>query len=285
MKHIKAYQLFESDTSQVWYHGTDSKFDKFDMSKTKSGPSAFGLWFTDDPELAKIFGQNIFKCKLSYTNPKIITMDEWDEIRGEHAKDTGFFRTWKTKLLSNGYDSLFVKERKIEFAGHTVRDGNMVALFDQDHADILQESTANEHVNESRGIGSLILISGIVLDDGTRRLYAVPTKSVSNQVRKKTDNTVGASASMATLGNDIYRISNRNGVLSAGKVIPQDRKAIMKMLGISDNLQGNAIHIVVNSKTGKTPLHWLSIKYTNITKMIKEIGDSILSLPDIRWTN
>lgn len=126
-------------TEQVWYHGTDSSFDSFDITKTKGGPSIFGLWFTDDAELAKMFGENVYKVRLSYKNPKMITFDKWDDVRERHAKDTGFFLKWKNDLIAQGYDSLYIKERISDFAGQKVRDPNTVAIFNQNDVEFIED--------------------------------------------------------------------------------------------------------------------------------------------------
>lgn len=387
MIHLKSYSLFESQDAKdfVWYHGTDSKFDTFDMSKTKTGPSAFGLWFTDDPELSKMFGENVIKCELSYKKPKVITMDQWDKIRVSHAKDTEYFKNWKSKLISDGYDALFIKERTSKFAGQIVRDGNIVTVFDQNDADIIKESIDTDNmyhvslsqnrisilrdgllpgggptpwpedeypegiylfdniksarsygfgngdpfdiwevsvsdypvnddpitkgafyisesvsktdikliekhesdvtnpINESIGSGSLILMSGAEQADGSRRLYAVPIKKLSSYDRKKTDNTEAQAAKMATLGNDFYRLSIKDGHLIANKVSFSNKSTMFDTLGL-DKSAGQP-NVVLNADTGKTPLHWIALKFNNVNKMIREFGTSIMSIPGIRWSN
>jgi hypothetical protein len=254
------------------------------MSKTKSGPSAFGIWFADDAELAKMFGENIMKCKLTYENPKVITMDEWDAIRMEHTKDTEFFKNWKAKLISQGYDALFIKERLQKFDGHTVRDGNMVAVFDQDDAEIM-----NENVNENftkAGLGSMILMTGEKQPDGTTRLYAIPIQRVLSYGRKKADNTDAQDANMVLLGDDYYRLTIQDGKIKPQKVGFSSKPNMLKALGMSEkNLSGERLKIVLNSKTGKTPLHWRALTYSSMGKMLSEMGKEIMELPNIKWYN
>lgn len=262
MRHLR--HIFEKE-QQVWYHGSDSKFDAFDMSKTKNGPSAFGLWFTDDPEAAKMFGENVYKCELSYQNPKVITRDRWDDIRGEHAKDTEYFKKWKHELMLKGYDALFIKERMVKFASHDIRDGNMVCVFDQDEARIIKES---EELNENRAQG-FVLISG---EDG--KLYAVNV----------TDTTQQGTGTMAYLGNEFYRIMQRDGELVSIRPDMGGRSSMLKKLGLSTkNISGEKLKLVLNSKTGKTPLHWETLKYTYMPKMLKELGGEILKIEGVNW--
>ncbi len=66
----------EQETNKIWYHGSDHKFDTFENFKSNA-PSALGIFVTDDLVLAEIFGDNIYKVNISYSNPYTITMDKW----------------------------------------------------------------------------------------------------------------------------------------------------------------------------------------------------------------
>lgn len=129
MKHIKPYSLFESSTHKTWYHGTDQSFDKFEHRGQK-GPSAFGVWFSDDEEFAKMFGEKVMTAELDIKNPYTISQDKWDSIREKHAKDTEWFKRWREELISKGHDALFIKERFSDFAGMKMRDPNIVGVLD-----------------------------------------------------------------------------------------------------------------------------------------------------------
>lgn len=94
------------------YHGTNSNFTIFDRTKTttdKSGPSKFGFWFTNDLILAELFGKNLMKCYIRIIKPKIISDEQWNNIRDKHAKDQRWFEQWRNTLQSQGYDGLIVR--------------------------------------------------------------------------------------------------------------------------------------------------------------------------------
>lgn len=94
----------------IAYHGSPSKFAKFDLSKagsnTDSGMYGKGIYFTNDLDLAKSWNDHgyLYKCKLKFNNPfisnnsgdiskyyKIIEYDNSLDIQ---------------KLIKAGYDGL-----------------------------------------------------------------------------------------------------------------------------------------------------------------------------------
>ena len=94
------------------YHGTNSNFTIFDRNKTTSemsGPSKFGFWFTNDLTLAELFGKNLMKCYIRITKPKVITDEQWNNIRDRHAKNQRWFEQWRNTLQSQGYDGLIIR--------------------------------------------------------------------------------------------------------------------------------------------------------------------------------
>lgn len=128
MKHLTDYKLFESEpVDQKWYHGTDHEFDTFENRPDVKGPSAVGIWATDGKDLAEMFGEHVYEVEVSYKKPYEIDMDEWNEIRTDHAGDTAYFKQWKQELIDKGYDALFVKEN--DWEAHNFKDPNMVAVF------------------------------------------------------------------------------------------------------------------------------------------------------------
>ena len=130
---IKNFNEFIKNTQ---YHGSDYKFDSFQKYQSK-GPSALGIFVTDDKDLANMFGENIYKVKVSIKNPYYITMDKQDDIRGKHAKDTSYFIKMRNDLIDKGYDSLFVKERFTKISHWDVRDPNIIAVFNIEDVEIL----------------------------------------------------------------------------------------------------------------------------------------------------
>ena len=81
-----------------WYHGSDYKFTSFGDFKS-NGPSALGIFLTDDIGLAELFGENVYTVSFNTKKPYKITMDTWDKIRGSHAKDTKYFENMREDLI------------------------------------------------------------------------------------------------------------------------------------------------------------------------------------------
>jgi len=125
--------LNESINPPIWYHGSEHKFDKFDSFENfeSSGPSALGIFVSDSKDFASFFGEYIYEVNIKSKNPYTISADKWDKIRLKHAKDTAYFKNLKEELQSKGYDSLMVAERNTQFAGTSVRDPKIIALFDK----------------------------------------------------------------------------------------------------------------------------------------------------------
>jgi hypothetical protein len=127
---VKKY-LTEGKTDKIWYHGSDHSFTSFDNFKS-SGPSALGIFVTSDRGLAELFGSNVYNVKITYNNPKTISMDKWDSIRDKHARDTNYFVNWRNELIQKGHDSIFIKGRSwTSSSGVTFTDGDIVILFDK----------------------------------------------------------------------------------------------------------------------------------------------------------
>lgn len=64
-----------SSGTDVWYHGTNKKFDKFDLSNfgnTDSGWWGVGVYFHSDIETAKVYG-SIIK-KVTFNTDKILNL-------------------------------------------------------------------------------------------------------------------------------------------------------------------------------------------------------------------
>lgn len=270
----------EKKTIKVWYHGTDQKFPKFDLSKLKEGPSKFGFWFTDDKDFAGMFGSNVLETKLKYENPMIMSMDDWDEIRLEHAKDSQYFEEYRKKLISQGHDALFVEERFTKFGSQNVRDPNLIAVFSDDQIELKINESID--VPKEAGRGSLILILGPI-KDGKRALYANHIERVQLYDRRKTSPGAKGSTKIepaqpsrtVIMGPDFFRIMKEDNKLVAKKIGYNGEAGLMKMLG--QKKPGNSVTL----NDSRTPIHWLTLKYSHMPKMLSELGLEIMKIPDL----
>ncbi len=124
-------------------------------------------------------------------------------------------------------------------------------------------------------VGGVILIKGMKLEDGTQRIYVTTTRNILGLDRKKVDDTAGKAATMAVLGNQIYRLSIVDGRLKAQGVAWNHEATMLKQLGLTK------MGVALNNN--KTPLHWETLKHNNIAMAMNANSGQILGLPNIKW--
>lgn len=116
----------------------------------------------------------------------------------------------------------------------------------------------SDHINESIGIGSIILIKGKPNRDDKRNLY-VTTISGYKEIKP--------GAIMVFLGNQIWRVKhNGYGKFSGVKVYIKDDAGLRDVLNMKS---GGVPSVVLNHN--KTPFHWLTLKHIDIGKALREV--------------
>lgn len=156
----------------------------------------------------------------------------------------------------------------LNVSNYGLKNGKIVT-FDP----VMEENSLNENKEWTKG--GVLLIKGKKLDDGSQRLYATTTKNILELNRLKKDNSEGKEASMAILGNNIYRLSIHDGKLKVNGVDWSSPDNQLKALGLSKR------DVVLNND--KTPMHWETLKYNDIAKAIKSSYGQILNIPNIKW--
>jgi hypothetical protein len=114
----------------VVIHGTDASFTAFDRAKAGKGPSKFGFWFTDDPNLSCHFGENQMRVYLRMVRPKVITITQWNSLRDKHHGDGDWFSRWRETLRGQGFDGLIVRGDTFHGSRMTMKDPDVFAVFD-----------------------------------------------------------------------------------------------------------------------------------------------------------
>jgi hypothetical protein len=77
------------------YHGTNAKFDNFDIEKSKRGVFGKGIYLTDDSKIARNYGENIKefitdnKLKLYKSESRAIKEKDYKIIKDLYKKETG----------------------------------------------------------------------------------------------------------------------------------------------------------------------------------------------------
>lgn len=136
----------------------------------------------------------------------------------------------------------------------------------------------DKNLNEIDNIwnqGGVLLIKGAKLEDGSQRLYVTTINNRLGLDRYKKDNSKGQAATMAVLGNQVYRLSIVEGKLKAQGVAWSSEQKQLEYLGL------NKFSVGINNN--KTPLHWETLKFNNVQQALNAVGMQILNLPNIRW--
>lgn len=116
---------------------------------------------------------------------------------------------------------------------------------------------------------AVILIKGETLPHNRHHLYVTNAKNVI------TTNKLHHPSKVAILGNDIYQLKMINGRI---KPEPVNWKSHAKMLS-SMGLEKNSVVI----SNDKTPLHWLTLKSSNLNNTIDSIQNELRTLRDVIW--
>jgi hypothetical protein len=136
------------DTNTVYYHGSDDTISAFDDAALKH--EKFGHFFSDDKDFAEVnYGHNTHPSFLSIRNPKLITHSQWDAIRDDFQRDPNRFKDLRTMLKSNGYDCLKIVESTTMFAGHLMRNPNIIVMFDTTKIRSIAAMFDPKHANSS----------------------------------------------------------------------------------------------------------------------------------------
>lgn len=78
---MRYFELYEATTKKVWYHGSNTKIDKFSLDFITGGKSNLdygpGLYFTDDINDAKSYGKFIHSVNISYRKAKVLPSNKY----------------------------------------------------------------------------------------------------------------------------------------------------------------------------------------------------------------
>jgi hypothetical protein len=146
--------LNESYDANVWYHGSNNKFDMFDLVNNKTYKEIdLPVWFfTKDLNYAKTYGKFIYKVKLNIYNIFDTSNKEHFNMFIEYLKTDGktseeidnildeqFFKElpyWTCDdayycAISNGFDSILIAE-ELE------HDVESIGVFNKDNIKIIK---------------------------------------------------------------------------------------------------------------------------------------------------
>lgn len=113
------FKLFFENNSQFYYHGSDNVFNIFSskiLRRTDNGYYGYGFYFSPSIETARMYGANLYKCKLDFKNPL-----KWNDSVDSLWEKYGCIENGKSpsnsvemakkltqSITSEGYDSIIV---------------------------------------------------------------------------------------------------------------------------------------------------------------------------------
>ena len=106
----------ESDGSpKLFYHGTNVKFDAFDIDKSKGGWLGKSFYFTDSKSKAKGYGKNVISTYLNLKNPYISKANDHYRFVNEVKEQFGVKENYgefdpAQVLKQHGYDGVVYKD-------------------------------------------------------------------------------------------------------------------------------------------------------------------------------
>ena len=122
--------------------------------------------------------------------------------------------------------------------------------------------TFSQIINESIGVGSVLLIKGKQSSNG-RYLYATIIKG-SVEIKP--------GIRMVFIGDEIYRVINNDGRFFGRKISYGSEEGLK---GIFNMQNPGKPSIVLNHN--KTPFHWITLNFTDIGSALREIGSRLFS--------
>ncbi len=151
MEYLKCFENFISDKFHEWfnnsvfYHGSDYEFDVFNKKNQGGGFLGYGFYFTPVKELAKTYGDIIYRVKLKTKKPLFM-----------NGVDTIFSDDEILKIANMIHDELFIYESKTQFVNRILSIENYYRKHDEFVKSILAIDKSDINVFEKIGFDSII---------------------------------------------------------------------------------------------------------------------------------
>lgn len=187
MGRFKQFLLNEAQ-DRIFYHGSASEFDKFDMNKVGSGDGlnkyGYGIYFADNEDLARFYANELSlggKPKYIY-QVRLYRLDDflpWDEQIPEYL-----YIKIANKLDKLGHDNMAQTMREeLESYQETY---TMDQMYDLLRDTIGEDKKVTEFLN-------VLGVEGVIADDiqGRGKIYVAFSSDVINIQDTLEENTVG----------------------------------------------------------------------------------------------
>lgn len=140
MRNIIKKILLESKVNNIYYHGTNYNFDKFNLSNfgtSDNGYLGFGIYLTNDAEMASSYASDegfILSCNVSSFNPYIINDFKYSlhPLKLKNFLGVPTIRGINSKITSMGYDSVmltYVDDSGFDFIELCVFDTAQISII------------------------------------------------------------------------------------------------------------------------------------------------------------
>jgi hypothetical protein len=133
----------------------------------------------------------------------------------------------------------------------------------------LNEDSVNENQAPEWKEDGIVLIRGVLQENGKKYLYASKLIKVALAASGKYQK--------AYLKDEIYRIGKDAEGKYVAKSVQPEKSYIERNIG----LLGRTISL--NSKHGKTPIWWETIKETNFFRLLRDHKETLDDWKDITW--
>lgn len=176
----------ESDGSpKVFYHGTNAKFNAFDIDKSKGGWLGKSFYFTDSKGKAKGYGKNVISTYLNLKNPFISKANDHYKFINEVKEQFGVKENYgefdpAQVLKQHGYDGVVYKDWDDEV-------GTIYTAFSPNQIkSISNKGTFNPNSKMMDGF-STMAIQKAILNLGSGGIGGVMNANTEQDPNKKTE--------------------------------------------------------------------------------------------------
>lgn len=134
------FKTFFENNNEIYYHGSDNVFNRFSskiLRRTDNGYYGYGFYFSPNIDTARMYGSNLYKCKLNFQKPLVWNesfdslWEKYDCIQGDAnpGNSSEMAKKLTQSIVSDGYDSVIVKDyEKTKILEVCVFDSSIITL-------------------------------------------------------------------------------------------------------------------------------------------------------------
>lgn len=170
MKHLKLFEQYTKKNEYIVYHGSDKDFESFDKSKIGSGKGNWhgqGFYFSDSKAEASLYGDNLYKVKITLNKPIDLTKIKDTSVQGSGL--VHFFATSIDELGKLDYNdytfnklSALIKNLERKFNYDNIffaegRKGFKEVIYETDEKDYIIHNRTEDEIKSKEYLKSIII--------------------------------------------------------------------------------------------------------------------------------